>query len=169
MKVEGDSVLYRCFFRKEKDTTTLTIFGSPGFFIDFPSTLQLDTTKYWEFNIEMYSGNIFRVVSVDHNGQDHKVDTFISADKVFQRNPFRHISSLSALKDRLGVYGISYRSDIGNFITFWLSAQHKLTYLHDPLVLDPKFQQPWLEDFAKGKIIKKHWNLRKLEEPQDGG
>lgn len=169
VKIMGDSTEYSCFYRKEKDTASLTIFKSSGFLIDFPSNLYFDTIKYHRFDIDMYGGNIFRITSVDHFGQDHITDTMIFSDRAFKKNPFIHFSALSALKDSLGVYGISYRSDIGNFVTFWLSAQHKLTYLPDDLNLNPKFQEPWLADFTKGKMIKKHWNLRKLEEPRDGG
>jgi len=169
-KLKADSLKYACFYRTKKDTSYLTFHQPYNFTKDFPSSLSFDTSKFWQFNFDMYQGDIFRITLVDNHGQDHITDTSISIAEIFtDNNPFDTLSKLSNLKERLGVYGISYRKDIGEFVEFWLSSQHKLTYLPDSLNLNPKFKKFWIEDFSQGRTIKKNWNLHKYKEPRDGG
>lgn len=58
---------------------------------------------------------------------------------------------------------------MGNYIEFYLSRQHILTYLPDSLYVNPKSKELRLKEFAKGKTIKKNWNFRKLDKPMDNG
>ena len=169
-KLSSDSSKYTCFYQTKKDTSYLRIYQPYNFTQDFPCNLSFDTSKFWQFNFDMYQDKIFRITFVDNHGQDHITDTLISVKQIFtDANPFDTLKSLSKLKDNLAVYGIVYRKDIGEFIEFWLSSQDKLTYLPDNLNLDPKFQKFWLDDFSQGKTIKKNWNLHKYKEPRGGG
>src|SRR5690606_32562894 len=120
-KLSGESTQYSVFYRKEKDTASLTIFMPYKFQDDFPSSFFFDTAKYHRFDFYMYGSDIFKIVSLDYFGKDHVYDTLIQVNDFFEADPFYHFAKLSALKDSLGVYGISYSSNIGNFITFWLS------------------------------------------------
>lgn len=168
MKVLGDSTIYSCFYRKTKDTCYLSLGKAIAFTKDFPCTISMDTSKFWQFNFDIYHNKIFRIRFVDNHGEDHITDTSISVKKIFYiNNPYDTLNQLSILKDKLGVYGISYRSDIGEFIEFWLSSQDKLTYLPDNLNLHKQFEKFWLQDFAGGKMIKEHWNLHKYKEQKD--
>jgi len=145
-RVIGDSTIYTCHYRKIKDTSSLTIYQPYNFVIDFPCSLSLDTSKFWQFNFDMFGGKIFRIRFVDNHGQDHITDTSVLATKIFfERNPFDTLIQLSDLKEKFGVYGISYQSDLGEFVEFWLSSQHKLTYLPDSLRLKPQYAKYWLE------------------------
>lgn len=169
-KLSGDSSKYACFYQTKKDTFFLRFHQPYNFGSDFPCSFSFDTSKFWQFNFDMYQDKIFRITFVDNHGQDHITDTLIPIKKLFaESNPFDTLQNLSKLKEDLGVYGISYRKDIGEFIEFWLSSQYKLTYLPDILNLNPKFQKYWVDDFSQGRTIKKNWNLRKYKEQRDGG
>ncbi len=164
-KLSGDSYDYACFYQMKKDTSYLKFYQPYLFARDFPCSLSLDTSKFWQFNFDMYKGNIFRITFTDRHGQDHVTDTLVPVNKIFtEKSPFDTLSKLSALKERLGVYGIVYQKDIGEFIEFWLSSLYELRYLPDSLHLEPKYEKYWLADFAAGRMIKKNWNLRKYEE-----
>ena len=78
-------------------------------------------------------------------------------------NLFDELGALDKLRDSLGFYKVAYIKRLGNFIEFSLSSKYILTYLPDDLNLDPGFKNVWLSEFAKGKMIRKHWNLRKLK------
>jgi len=169
-RLSGDSSKYTCFYYTKKDTSYLRIFQPYNFTKDFSCGLLFDTSKFWQFNFDMYQDKIFRLTFVDNQGQDHITDTVIPVKKFFTNaNPFDTLKNLSKLKDDLAVYGIIYRKYIGEFVEFWLSSQDKLTYLPDNLNLDPKFQKFWLDDFSQGTTIKKNWNLHKYKEQKDGG
>ncbi len=169
-KLLSDSSKYTCFYQTKKDTSYLSIYQPYNFTQDFPCSFSFDTSKFWQFNFDLYQDKIFRITFVDNHGQDHIKDTLIPVQIFFtNNNPFDTLKNLSKLKDNLSVYGIVYRKDIGEFVEFWLSSQYKLTYLPDNLNLGPKFQKFWLDDFSQGKTIKKHWNLHKYKEQKDGG
>jgi hypothetical protein len=168
-KLSSDNSKYTCFYQTKKDTSYLRIYQPYNFKQDFPCSFSFDTSKFWQFNFDLYQDKIFRITLVDNHGQDHITDTLIPVQKFFtDNNPFDTLKSLSKLKDKLGVYGIVYRKDIGAFVEFWLSSQDKLTYLPDNLNLDPKFQKYWLDDFNQGRTIKKNWNLHKYKGQRDG-
>lgn len=168
--LSDDSSEYTCFFQTKKDTFYLRFYHPYNFTKDFPCNLSFDTAKFWQFNFDMYQNQIFRITFVDNHGQDQITDTLIPVQNIFTgNNPFDTLKNLSNLKKKLGVYGISYRKDIGEFIEFWLSSQDKLTYLPDNLNLNPKFQKYWLDDFNQSKTIKKNWILHKYKEQRVGG
>jgi len=162
-KLSGDSSRYTCWYYQKKDTAFLGIYQPLNFIIDFPANYFFDTARFWQFNFVEYRGNIFRIQSVDQNGRDDFTDTLLPVKQIFfKQNPFDKLASLAALKDSLKVQGISYKESIGNFVEFWLSPQYKLTYLPDDLSMNPKSEKVWKDDFAKGKTIKRNWNLRKV-------
>ena len=68
----------------------------------------------------------------------------------------------------LGVIGIaSYENQrIGNFIQFYISRQHILTYIPDTAKV---YNEYWKKNFATGKMIGRNWNYRKLKDPIDNG
>ena len=161
---------YTCLYQTKKDTSYLRFYQPYNFIRDFHCSLSFDTSKFWQFNIEMYQDKIFRITFVDNQGQDHVNDTSVSVEKIFtNNNPFDTLKKLSILKEKLGVIGIEYRKYIGEFIEFWLSPYDKLTYLPDNLNLNQNSQKFWLDDFNQGKTIKKNWNLHKYDKQRDGG
>ena len=163
LKLREDSNLYACSYGIERDTVALTVFQPLSFVKDFPCTFQLDTTVYHKYTFLKHWDTIIRIIRVDKYGQDHKQDTFISVNKLFpKQNPFLKFGQLSALQDKMGFIGTSYRSDIGDFIEFWITPQYKLIYLPDTLSMNPRSKKYWLEDFARGKKIKEHWSLSKV-------
>ena len=90
----------------------------------------------------------------------------ISQNQLFpKQDPFQYFDSLSRLKDRLGIIGTFSKPDLGNFIEFYLSPQHVLTYLPNNLYIDPTVKEVWLSYFATGTMFKHNWNLRKLDKP----
>ena len=141
-RISGRNTIYTCLYRKAKDTTYLTIYQPLNFVTNFPSSLSFNTSKFWQFNFDMCNNKIFRIRFIDKHGEDRVRDTSVSVNKIFvDKNPYDTLNELSALKYKLGVYGITYRSDLGEFVEFWLSSQHKLTYLPDSLHLNPQFQK----------------------------
>ena len=92
----------------------------------------------------------------------HK-DTFALARQIFPgQDPFSKFSKLTGIKDKYKFIATSYRSDIGDFITFWLSLQYKLIYLPDTMKMNAKSKKYWIDDFKSGKEIKEHWSLLKV-------
>jgi hypothetical protein len=79
-----------------------------------------------------------------------------------KQDPFSKFGRLTALKDRFGFIGTSYRKAIGDFIEFWITPRCKLIYLPDSSNMNPRSKKYWLEEFANGKKIKEHWSLVKV-------
>ncbi len=166
-KLSWDSSLYSCLY-SDTDTIRLSVGRLEGFKKDFPYDFFIDTLIYYRADFLKMNDTTIRISTVDNNGRDHILSQGVSLKSLFKTNdPFQHFKSLSVLKDSLGIYGTFYRPDIGNFIQFYLSSQHILTYLPDNSNLNPKFKDVWLKEFATGKTIKNNWNLRKLEKPID--
>ncbi len=161
---------YSCVYLKYNDTTKITTSSFKNFQKDFPYSINIDSTKYWSVIFYKFDQNKIKVLVTDKNGKDSILNKRIDLERVFKkRDPFKHFDNLSKLKDRLGIIGSVYRPDIGNFIQFYLSPENVLTYMPVKLNLNPKYKNVWLKEFAKGKTIKKNWNLRKLENPIDNG
>ncbi len=164
-----DSSLYSCLYF-DKDTIRLSVRRLEGFKKDFPYEFVIDTSIYYRADFLKISDSTIRITTFDNHGQEHILSRQISLRQLFKTNdPFQYFKSLSDLKDSLGIFGTFYRPDIGNFIEFYLSSQHILTYLPDNLNLNAEFKDVWLKEFATGKTIKKNWNLRKLVKPMDNG
>jgi hypothetical protein len=161
-KISGDSNSYTCWYLK-KDTAYLRVYKPFNFINDFPTNYSFDTATFWQFNFVEYHGNIIRVQTIDHQGRKNFTDISKPVEQIFfKQNPFDKFNSLTLLKDSLGVHNISYQPRIGNFVEFWLSAQCELIYLPDSLWITPASKKYWMEDFAKGEMIKKNWNFRKI-------
>ena len=110
------------------------------------------------------------VSALTNFGSDTILVDKIKLKKLFmEREPFLEFANLSKLKDNLKIIGTFYRPDIGNFIQFYLTNQHVLTYFPDTLEINPKFKDIWMGYFSTGKTLTKNWNLRKLEKPLDNG
>jgi hypothetical protein len=166
-KVSADETLYSCVYSVEADTSILKIMKSDKFFIDFPWSYSLDTAKYQHIELSKFEGWV--KVKTTFYPLIEIADSLPFENLFIDKNPFEQFSKLNSLKNELGVFIISYRGDIGNFIQFYLTAQHVLTFLPDNLYLNPKSKDIWMKEFEKGKMIKKNWNLRKLEAPLDAG
>ena len=168
----SDSVFYSysCFYFDNTDSIKLSISRFDNFKKDFPCDIQIDTSKYYRVDFTKLKNASVRISAVDNYGQDQIIVESIPLKVLFvTNNPFEKFKYLSGLKDSLGILGNFYRPDIGNFIQFYLSSQHVLTYLPENVNLNLKFKDVWLKEFATGKTIKKNWNLRKLEKPMDNG
>jgi len=169
-KLSFDSSLYTCLYSKNLDTKELFIGQLENFKKDFPYDFLIDTSKYFRAIFSKINDTTIRIITIDNQGQDHILSESIPLKSVFRSNdPFKHFKSLSDFKDSLGIIGTFYRPDIGNFIQFYLSAQHILTYLPDNPKFNSKFKDVWIKEFETGKTIKKNWNLRKLDKPRDDG
>jgi hypothetical protein len=166
-KQSWDSSLYSCLFFKT-DTCKLVIWLDDGFKNEFPYDFYIDSSKYYRTEFLKINDTSIRITAVDKNGKDHILLQRIPLKVLFKKNdPFQYFKSLSDFKDSLGIFGTFYRPDIGNFIQFFLSDQHVLTYLPDDLKISLNCKDIWLKKFATGKTIKKNWNLRKLDKPRD--
>jgi hypothetical protein len=169
-KIKTDRSEYSFFFNVVKDTNFVTIYRALNFQNDFHSTYSFDTSKYWRFTFTEFKQTIFRITSVDNYGHDDIIDTSISTTKVFpNQNPFVILQTLTKLKDSLKIVGSTYRPDVGNFVEFWLSKDHKLVYLPDNLEINDKDTLFWKKDFARGKSINKNWILIHYDNLKEGG
>lgn len=169
-RYEKDSLLYRCYYYQDSDTTKLGVFNQFNAFTkDYPISITLDTSGYFRFQFSNEHNKI-QITATDSNGRDHILLKNINLTDLFKaKNPFNILGNLSSLKDSLGIIHISRNRNIGNFTQFYLSSQHVLTYFPDSLHLNPKFKAIWMKEFATGKVLNKHWNLRKLSKPLDNG
>jgi hypothetical protein len=168
-KINGDSVLYTCVYVTSADTTTIMVFRPERFILDFPCSFTFDTLNYWRFSLKKAKDNLISVVGVNKNGRDITLATNQKLSTLFTKaNPYDKLNSLNELKNKLGVIGVhSYNNRrIGNFIQFYLSRQHILTYFPDSIHIDNEY---WKKEFATGKMLNKNWNYRKLENPIDNG
>jgi hypothetical protein len=164
-RVSADSFLYSISYKLLGDTTELTVYSPYNFKRDFKTSFQFDTSKYYEFRFLKLKDTIVKIVSVKNQAQEITSDSSISSKLLFpDSNPFETLSNLTSIKDKYSFIGTSYRSDIGDFLVFWLSPQFKLTYLPDTSNMNQKFKKYWLDDFNKGKLIKQHWSLLKMYE-----
>ena len=164
-RVSADTNLYSCSYKIKKDTSELTIWQPYNFVKDFQTTYQFDTSNHFQYRFSKVLDSIVRITVVNNQGNEIFEDTATLTRQIFSKqNPFLKFSELTAIKDKYNFIGTSYRSDIGDFIEFWLTPQFKLTYLPDTLKMNEKFKKYWLDDFAKGKKIKVHWSLQKVYE-----
>ena len=169
-KIKSDSSEYSFFYQQQKDTTFITIFRALNFQNDFHSTFSFDTSTYWRFTFAEFNKKIFRITSVDNHGQDKIIDTAILTTQIFpNQNPFLILSSLTNQKDNLKIVASTYRPDVGNFIEFWLSRDHKLVYLPDNLKINDKNASFLENDFKSGKTINKNWVLIHYDNLKEGG
>lgn len=169
-KIVSGEQLYSCTYSKETDTTKLIIFKLQAFLKDFPWNYKLDTLKYNQVELSQFDNSIHVKATMD--GYGATLDDILIFNGLFiSKNPFNHFSKLASLKGDLEVFGISSEGYIGDFIQFYLSSQYILTYMPDNVYfnLEPKAKDFWMKEFEKGKMIKKNWNLRKLEHPLDNG
>ncbi len=164
-----DSPSYSCFFFN-KDTLEIFVGQIENFKRDFPFSRSIDTSIFQRANFKKLNDTEIKVMAKTNFGRDTVlIDKINLTDFFLINNPFKRIENLSNFKDGLGILGTFYRPDIGNFIQFYLSRRHILTYLPDDLYIDPKFKNVWLDYFSSGNIINKNWNLRKLETAIDNG
>jgi hypothetical protein len=160
-----DTTLYSISGRTFNDTTELMIYQPYIFSKDFTVNYKFDTSVFYSFTFYEVRGRIVRTISDSLNGANKITDTSILVKVVFpEQNPFAKLKELSSLKEKFTLVGTSYREDIGDFIVFWLSPQYKLTYMPDTLKLNEWSKRNWIEDFKRGKEIKKHWSLLKQYE-----
>ena len=163
LKNNGSNVSYRCVLINHIDSLELRIIGHKKFFQDFSFKTPIDTT-YREIKLYRKVNGLIKIVAEDHKGNYITLSNYIVADSIFKNiNPFDKFTNLNKLKDSLQIRRIIYNSRLG-LIYFDLSAYHVLTYITD---LDSLDNDWWIKEFKKGTMIKKHWNLRKLDEPLD--
>jgi hypothetical protein len=168
-KISADSTRYSCIYTINKDTITLAVLRPVHFSKDFTFNDTFDFTKYHRIDLSMHNG-VVKVSALDSHGITYILGIGFQQDRLFgSTNPFEKFRELTALKDTLGFIATSYRSDIGNFIQFYITPNHILTYIPDDLNLNPKFKDVWLNTFSSGKTINAHWNFRKTESPLDNG
>ena len=169
-KKNNDSTLYSCFYIKSEDTNTMMIFNDYLYSNEFYCSLEIDTSRFWRFIIKKSNEGKLKIIGIDHNGSDHVVSDNLNVDSIYiTNNPFTKLDSLSALRNSLGVYGISHIARLGDFIQFYITNQDVLTYIPDYSTLNKKYKDWWIKEFSKGKEIKKNWNLRHLDKPRDNG
>lgn len=161
---------YEAYFFKTNDSTEIYIFDRFFNSADFPVLIPIDTPKFENrFLFTKYKNGKVKITGTANDGNKVIISDDLTTEEIFgKENPFSKLESLSAIKDRLKVNKI--RSIKGaNFIEFFITYQDVLTYIPDKLEIDPLYKQFWIENFAKGKIIKNNWNLRILDKPVDNG
>ena len=164
-----DTPTYGCFYF-DKDTLELSVGLIENFKKDFPYSINVDTSKVHQVMFKKVNQDEIRVSGWTNFGRDTIIVDKINLKTLFvEREPFQHFSRLSKLKDSLQIIGTFYRPDIGNFIQFYLTNQHVLTYFPDKLEINPKFRDVWMDYFSTGIMLSKNWNLRKLDNPLDNG
>lgn len=164
-----DTPTYGCFYF-DNDTLELSVGLIENFKKDFPYSIDVDTSKVHQVVFKKINQEEIRVSAWTNFGRDTVIVDKINLKALFvEREPFQHFSRLSKLKDSLQIIGTFYRPDIGNFIQFYLTNQHVLTYFPDSLEINPKFRDVWMGYFSTGRMLSKNWNLRKLDNPLDNG
>ena len=164
-RISADTNLYTCSYKTKNDTSELTIFQPFSFKNDFATSYIFDTTSFFRYKFSELGDEIVKITATSDYQLDYYKDTSALVKSFFTRqDPFETFADLTKIKARYKFIGTSYRSDIGDFIIFWLSPQYKLTYLPDTLKMNEKSKKYWLDDFAKGKEIKPHWSLQKVHD-----
>lgn len=164
-----DTPTYGCFYFN-KDTLKLSVGLIENFKKHFPYSISVDTSKVHQVTFKKMNDEDINVSAWTNFGIDTVIVSKINLKALFvEREPFQHFARLSKLKDSLKIIGTFYRPDIGNFVQFYLTNQHVLTYFPDKLEFNPKFKNIWMGYFSTGKKLSKNWNLRKLDEPLDNG
>ena len=164
-----DTPGYGCFYFY-KDTLELTVGLIENFKKDFPYSISIDTSKVHQISFKKISDEIINVSAWKNYGVETIIVEKIKLIVLFKEKvSFQTFAKLSKFKDSLQIIGTFYRPDIGNFIQFYLTRQHVLTYFPDTLEINPKFKDIWMGYFSTGKTLTKNWNLRKLEKPLDNG
>ena len=169
IKKSGDSSLFSCSYLFDEDTTTLIIYHAESFILEFPCSFEFDTTNYWRFYLKRFNDSIVDIEGASNGGPNFVLATNQKINALFKvSNPYDLFDSLTMLKNRLNVIGISSNnsSDKGKFIQFYLSRQHILTYFQDTIPFESKY---WKGGFSNGKKLNNHWNFRKLDNPIDNG
>ena len=168
-KNREDSAGYRVILLHNPDYTELFVMGASNFHKDFPIALELDTVKYWRCNFKQ-EGSLTSISAIDTTGKDITYKDLYKTEELFPiKDPFAYFLQLSQIKDSLGILEIFHKPELGDFIEFYISPQHVLTYIPDTSTIDPRFRQVWINKFAKGETINNVWNLRKVDRPLDGG
>jgi len=164
-----DTPTYGCFYFN-KGILKLSVGLIENFKKDFPYSINIDTSIVHQISFKKINEEDINVSALTNFGRDTiLVDKMKLKNLFIEKNPFIEFAKLSKLKDNLKIIGTFYRPDIGNFIQFYLTNQHVLTYFPDTLEINPKFKDNWIGYFSTGKKLNKNWNLRKLEKPLDNG
>ena len=155
---ERYNVMYSSGDKKE----TITVHEPQRFIKDFDIDLQYDTSI---FNLKLIK--VYDKVSV-YTNWDRLIKT-VEYSTLTEKDPFKYMSELSDLKDKYGFVKISHPRKAGTFIEFYFSTSDLLTFIPDTADINPQFKPRWTKDWAKGRWINDHWNLRKLEKPIEVG
>ena len=160
LRVSADTNLYVCNFKREGDTSKLSIWRPHKFMQEFPTTFKFDTSIYSQFTFSQVQDKIVTIELDSSKGHTLIKDTSVKAEQFFQdKNPFTTFSALTSIANKYGFIGSSYSIEIGDFFIFWLSPKFKLLYIPDTLKMDLKFKKYWLDEFKKGKKIEQNWSL----------
>jgi len=165
-KKVDDSIIFNCYYRKEKDTTSLVVWNRYLMSKEFPCSVEVDTSLFRAYTFNKLNNGIITVrATLNNNGKDTLLFQNLKVEDVFKtKDLFRKIDSLSKLKDELKVFRIDYLKRNGDFIDFYITARDILTFIADESTLKPK--QIWLDNFAEGTEIAPKWNLRHFDEDQ---
>jgi len=160
-----DSSFFRCGYSNKDNTSYLYVQNPYNFNVEFPCSFEIDTSKYYQYTFKLSKDTIVGIIGVNNEGKDIPLLINGSLNNLFNhRNPFSIIGRLSLMVDSFGIRNISYWKG-GDCIEFTLSDQHVLTYIADSLMFVQSAGDYSIQELAKGKMIKKGWNLRKLERP----
>jgi hypothetical protein len=160
LRVSADTNLYGCTYKFENDTAKLSIWRPLNFIQDFSTIFKFDTSIYSHYSFLKVHDKIVKMELDSSMGNTLIKDTSVTIEHFFPyKDPFATFSELASIKNKYDLIGTSYRSDIGDFLTFWLSPKYKLEYLPDTLKMNQRSKKYWLNEFSKGKLIKQHWSL----------
>lgn len=163
-----ESGFYNLFYMSFPDTLRVYVNGDiPLFLKNYPINLPIDTASCSRILFFKSADENIKIIS-ENNGISNAVGRIKERNLFKVLNPIEEISNLSKLKDSLNVWSIKTNKGLGNFVEFYLTPEDILTYLPNDLVVNPKFKDVWLKEFAKGTTINRNWNLRKKEVPTNG-
>jgi hypothetical protein len=170
-KYKNNRTSFRAYYFKDEDSTSFMVFARDLKSSEYPCLIEIDTSKYQSnFWFTKSNNGKIKIHAIKNDGTKTIIGENYSEENIFgKENPFSILDNLSNLKNELGVSSIYHNENIGEFIQFYITHEDVLTYIPDELNLNPMYKDVWLENFEKGKMIKKNWNLRHLENPKQGG
>ena len=161
----------QALYFKEKDCIFFRIDSRDLRLPDYPCLIKIDTSKYQsKFLFSKSNNEKIKISAFLKVGTEVSIGENYLDEEVFgKNNPFTDLYNMSSIKDEIEVLSIFNKLRIGNFIEFYITNEDVLTYIPEELIPNIGYNDVWLEYFKRGKMIKKNWNLRKLDNPKQGG
>jgi len=162
---------YQAYYFNENGKQSFMIFPRELKSSEYPILIDMDTSKYhsniWFSRLD--NGKIEISPTLSDTTKLVASDNYYEKDVFGSKNPFEDLKRLSDLKDELEIVSVFHSENLGEFVQFYITYEDVLTYIPDELNINPIYKEHYLEEFKRGEMIKKNWNLRRLENPKKGG